>query len=568
MELNRRAFFARAFGLAGFAASEQAKVAEAGEITEQTIAETEKLVYLSLTPEQRRKLVPTSRALVADIKALRGIALPRDLEGALVFNPRLAGVDYPSQQNVIRLATPDVPALPGTDADIAYAPVGWLSHWLQTRQLTASRLTDIYLARIDRIAPSLQCFVTVTADLARTQARECDNEIAAGKYRGPLHGIPYAIKDLFDTAGIRTSWGNVTFKDRVPAEDAAVVTMLRDEGAVLLGKAVTGEFARGSAWFGGDTRNPWNLEESSSGSSAGPASGTAAALCAFAIGTDSTGSLIGPAERCGVVGLRPTFARVPGKGCLNLSPTLGRIGPLCRRVEDAALVLAAIHGPDPSSVTSVDVGFAYDANLDFKKLKIGYAKPAGGRTPTAPQQQAFEALRELGVKLVEVKLPDLPYRVMNGKFVESASVLEDMTTEHDERDFIPDSAWPNAWRQAHFFSAVTDRQVQRFRRLVMQEMQKIFTDIDILLDAPYGSNELGFIMNFTGQPGLSLRVGLIQSASRGMAETGTAAAGGPLHTITQNLTFHGRLYEEGTLLALGRALEAKVDTWKARAPVG
>jgi Asp-tRNA(Asn)/Glu-tRNA(Gln) amidotransferase A subunit family amidase len=201
-------------------------------------------------------------------------------------------------------------------------------------------------------------------------------------------------------------------------------------------------------------------------------------------------------------------------------------------------------------------------------LKIGYAKPAGGRAPTAPQQQAFEALRDVGVKLVEVKLPDLPYRVMNGKFVESASVLEDMTTEHDERDFIPDSAWPNAWRQAHFFSAVTDRQVQRFRRLVMQEMHKIFTDIDILLDAPYASNELGFIMNFTGQPGFSLRVGLMQSASRGMAETGAAAPGGPLHTITQNLTFHGRLYEEGTLVGLGRALEAKIDSWKARPPVG
>jgi Asp-tRNA(Asn)/Glu-tRNA(Gln) amidotransferase A subunit family amidase len=567
MELNRRAFFARAFGLVGFAAGEQTKPTEAGEITEQTLAEAEKLVYLSLTPEQRRKLIPTSRALVEDIKALRRIPLPRDLEGALVFNPRLAGVDYPVQNNVIRLATSDVPAMPTTDDDIAYAPVVWLSRWIQTHQLTASRLTDIYLRRIDRIAPSLQCFVTVTSDLARTEARQRDNEIAEGKYRGPLHGIPYAIKDLFDTAGIATTWGNPTFKDRVPAEDAAVVTMLREAGAVLLGKAVTGEFARGSAWFGGDTRNPWNLQESSSGSSAGPASATAAGLCAFAIGTDSTGSLIGPAERCGVVGLRPTFARVPGKGCLNLSPTLGRIGPLCRRVEDTVLVLAAIHGPDPSSVTSVDVGFAYDANIDIQKLKLGYANPAGGRLPTPPQRQAFEVLRELGAKLVEVKLPDLPYRVMNGKFVESAAVFEDMITEHDERDFIPDSAWPSAWRQAHFFSAVTDRQVQRLRRLVMQEMHKIFTDVDILLDAPYGSNELGFIMNFTGQPGLSLRVGVIQSASRGMAEAG-AASGGPLHTITQNLTFHGRLYEEGTLLALGRALEARMSIWKARPPVG
>jgi Asp-tRNA(Asn)/Glu-tRNA(Gln) amidotransferase A subunit family amidase len=232
------------------------------------------------------------------------------------------------------------------------------------------------------------------------------------------------------------------------------------------------------------------------------------------------------------------------------------------------LVLAAIHGPDTASVTSIDMGFHYDAALDLTSLKVGYAKLGDrGSGPTPSQQQAFEAIRRIGATLIEVSLPDLPYRVMNGKFVESAAVLEDMVTEHDERDFIPNSGWPSAWRQAHFFSAVTDRQVQRFRRLVMQEMHKIFTHVDILLDAPFGANEIGFITNFTGHPGLSVRVGLMQSPTRGLIGANAPAATA-LHTVTQNLTFHGRLYEEGTLLAFGRELEAQMDVWKARPPVG
>ena len=257
------------------------------------------------------------------------------------FDPRLPGERYLQQTNGLRLGSTHEVPLPRDDTAVAYAPVTQLSNWIRTGQLTSLRLTEIYLERITNIAPRLYCYITVSADVARAQAKAMDAELKAGKYRGPLHGVPYSLKDVFDTAGIRTTWGCALYRDRIPAEDATIVRMLREAGAVLLGKAAMGELADGWEWFGGTCRNPWNLEEPSGGSSAGSASATAAALCAFSIGTDSLGSILEPADRCGIVGLRPTYGRVPVHGGMPLTPSLERIGPLCRTVEDAALVLAA-----------------------------------------------------------------------------------------------------------------------------------------------------------------------------------------------------------------------------------
>ena len=407
-----------------------------------------------------------------------------------------------------------------------------------------------------------------------------DAELKAGKYRGPLHGVPYAVKDVFDTAGIATTWGCALYRDRIPAEDATIVRMLRDAGAVLLGKAAMGELANGWDWFGGKCRNPWNLEEPSGGSSAGSASATAAALCAFSIGTDSLGSILEPADRCGIVGLRPTFGRVPVKGGMPLTPSLERIGPLCRTVEDAALVLAAINGYDPTSASSIDTGFSYDASLDLRTLRVGYSpdwfeKISSQRTSgrrlgrrhrpvSVTERHALQALGDLGVTLVPVQLPDLPYSTLLDILdVESAAVFEELTLTGQDAQLIVQSG-PQSWREARLLSAVDYLQKERFRRQVMQRMHELFTSVDVVFGPTYGSYDLFMIANFTGHPGVTLRAGFVESASRSSPDDyfGPADPHAPTHTVTRNVAFHGRLFEEGTMLALARALESHLGVWQ------
>ncbi|MEO8453502.1 MAG: amidase, partial [Gemmatimonadota bacterium] len=348
--------------------------APAGEITTETIAEAERIHAVTFTAEARRALVATMPGQIAAVKAVRAVPRPRSLKPGITFDPRLPGVAYPAQENRLALAPAAPVRLPASAADIAFASTRAQGDWIRTRQLTSRRLTEIYLERIRRIAPALECYITVTEELALTQADLADREVTAGRYRGPLHGIPYGMKDSFDTAGIRTTWGSALFQTRVPEEDATIVTSLRNAGAVLLGKLALGALGNGETWFGGRCRNPWNPEESSGGSSAGSGSATAAALCSFSIGTDALGSILNPADRCGIVGLRPTFGRVPRHGGMPLTSSLSRVGPLTRTVEDAALVLAAIHGPDPTVPPVIDMGFAYDAAIEPSRLRVGYAQ--------------------------------------------------------------------------------------------------------------------------------------------------------------------------------------------------
>jgi len=581
--ISRRGFVgtaagaAAAAGLGSLAGADAA--AEDNPITTITIREAEKLHALQYTEAERRQLLQTIPGQVAAVVGLRQIPRPRELAPAIVFDPRLPGVEYPPQENRVRLAAGDPGPLPSDDADIAFAPVTSLARWIRTGDLTSARLTEIYLDRIRRIAPELYCYITVTGDLASAQARAMDAELAAGRYRGPLHGIPYGIKDVFDTAGIATTWGAAPFKDRVPTGDARIVEMLRDAGAVLLGKQATGAIANGYEWFGGKCRNPWNTDEPSGGSSAGPGSATAAGLCAFAIGTDSLGSILNPADRCGIVGLRATFGRVPTRGAMPLTPSLDRIGPLCRTVEDAALVIAAINGPDPTSPTSVDVGFSYDGELDVAKLRVGYSPGwferigfgPGASVPVARAHlNALEALNRLGVELVEVELEPLPYGfLINNLNVEAAALYEDMTLAgSDEQLEIQESyAWPNSWRQARLLSAVDYLQLERFRRQVMEQMHRIFSEVDAVFGPTYGSFDLLLVTNYTGHPGISLRAGLGSSPTRSIMFTPVDPKG-PERTITHNVAFHGRLYQEGTILALAGALEAELGVWRHRPPVG
>lgn len=583
--LKVAAVIAPAAALGKAPSSASAAQAETGgvsaDISPATIEAAEKIHALQFTPAQRAELAAAMPAQVESIVAVRGLERPMSLQPGIHFDPRLPGVTYPPQSNSLRLASREIPDLPKDEAAIAYAPVTWLSHWLRSGQMSSLQLTDVYLERIAHLAPKLYCYITVTADLARAQARQMDAELKAGKYRGPLHGIPYSLKDVFDTAGIATTWGCAIYRERVPARDSAVAAMLREAGAVLLGKVAMGELANGWTWFGGDCRNPWNPDEPAGGSSSGSGSATAAGLCAFSIGSDSLGSILNPADRCGTVGLRATFGRVPVAGAMPLTPSLDRIGPLCRGVEDAALVLAAINGYDPTSACSIDMGFAYDADLDPSSLRIGYAQEWFGqigfgsdRIPvdSGPELAALQALKDLGVELVPVQMPDLPYSaLLELLYVEAGAVFEELTLHGRDVELVNRIGWPMNWRKARMLSAVDYLQIERFRRQVMQEMHELFTNVDALFGPTYGSFDLLSTMNFTGQPGLTLRAGFAQSPTRPMKVENffaPAEPDAPEHTITRNVTFHGRLFEEGKMIALAHALETRLGVWQRRPPLG
>jgi Asp-tRNA(Asn)/Glu-tRNA(Gln) amidotransferase A subunit family amidase len=524
-------------------------------------------------------ITPAALESAQPVRALRGLTWPLDLQPAIHFDPRLPGHPYAPQENRVRLGESISSDLPEDDAAIAYASVVQLSRWLQSRQLSCARLTEIYLDRIARIAPKLYCYITVCADLARTYAHQMDDELRSGHSRGLLHGIPYSLKDAFDTAGIPTTWGSALYRDRTPTEDATVVRMLREAGAILLGKVAMGELANGWTWFGGDCRNPWNPEEPSGGSSGGSGAATAAGLCAFSIGSDSLGSIINPADRCGIVGLRPTFGRVPVKGAMPLTPSLERIGPLCRSVEDAALVLAVINGYDPTSASSIDWGFNYDGTLEPHTLRVGYSPkwfdrigfdPAHSAPVSSAEHAALQALRELGVELVPLELPALPYgALIENLYVEAAAVFDELTRSGRDAQLTNQAAWPPAWRRARLLSAVDYLQVERFRRQVMQQMHELFNGVDLLFGPTYGSFELLVIMNFTGHPGLTLRAGFYDTPKRDWTVERfftPSDPDAPRHTTTRNVTFHGRLFEEGKMLALAAALERRLGVWE-RQPI-
>ncbi|MDB5960583.1 MAG: amidase, partial [Massilia sp.] len=343
------------------------------EVTPATFAEAEKLMRVTMTPAQRTLAARSWRVSMAAMQERRTgpnkLAIADKVAPATVWRPLASGVNLQSAARFIRSS--DAPALPALDADIAFAPVTHLSRWIAARQLSSERLTRIYLERIARLDGKLRSVITVTLDHAIARARQADAEIAAGKYRGPLHGIPYGVKDLLDTAGIATTWGAEPMRNNVPARDSAVVARLNAAGAVLIAKLSLGALALNDIWFGGQTMNPWLLEEGASGSSAGPGAATAAGLVGFSIGSETGGSIVSPSMRCGVTGLRPTYGRVARNGAMTLCWSLDKLGPMTRGVEDAMLVLAAINGSDKDDVASVDVPLAFDAGGAVRGLKIG-----------------------------------------------------------------------------------------------------------------------------------------------------------------------------------------------------
>ncbi len=521
-----------------------------------TLDAAERLFGVRYTDAERAQMRDNLGGQVELAVRRRAVRLPNALPPATLFDPRLPGFVMPAQSalNIPRTA----PALPGTDEGIAFSPVRHLSAWIAGGQLSSVRLTRIYLDRIRRHDPALFSFATVTDALALAQAEQADALLAAGNWLGPLHGIPYGAKDILDTAGIVTGWGAEPFAHRVPERDAEVVRRLAAAGAVLLGKTSVGALAYGDIWYGGRTRNPWNTEEGSSGSSAGSASATAAGLVGFAIGTETLGSITSPAARCGATGLRPTFGRVSRAGTMALCWSLDKIGPICRAVDDTALVLAAINGFDPQDSGSIAAPFGWDATRPASGMRVGYV---AADFTDALDMAALDAVRGLGAAVIPLELPDLPYDALRHLlFAEAAAAFEELTLDgaDDTLSRQDPGAWPNSFRKARFLSAVDHIQLDRLRRRVMQEMDALFRRVDVVL-APATTGPMTVIGNMTGHPCLTLRAGFTELRTRQMPaflHAEIKETDGPAHTVPYAITVVAPLFQEAAALTLGRALEA------------
>ena len=598
LRTRRRFLKHSALGLAGVAAaragatsqSEQAQTPTPGapptfgaappvgpEVTSTSFAEAEKLMQVEYTAGERAQAAGSWRVSMASLyerrTGPRKVAFDPSLAPASRWDPSLPGVAAgPSRSRFVRSAVAAA-ALPAREEDIAFARVSQHSQWIASRALSSERLTRLYLDRLERFQPRLNCAITLTRDLALTQARRADAEIAAGHYRGALHGIPWGAKDLVDTAGIATTYGAEPFRDRVPSKDAAVVERLHRAGAILVAKLSLGALALNDIWFGGQTNNPWLLEEGASGSSAGPGAATAAGCVGFAIASETGGSIIAPAMRCGVVGLRPTYGRVPRTGAMTLCWSLDKLGPMARGVEDTLLVLDAISGPDPGDVASVASHLDFDATASVRGLRVGYLPRWMAEPPaTDVDRAALETVRRLGMVTKEVELPDWPYGSLNTiLFAEAAAAFEDLTLSHglDQLKMQVPDAWPNIFRQSRFLSAVDFVQADRLRRLVAREMARLFAEVDLLL-VPSLRDEMLTISNQTGHPSLTLRAGFLE-----VGQARSDWAPDPAHPmpkfspprrVPHGITLIGRLFEEGTLGRAGIALERAFAVADERPP--
>jgi Asp-tRNA(Asn)/Glu-tRNA(Gln) amidotransferase A subunit family amidase len=547
------------------------------EVSVDTFAEAEKLVQFPMLDSERELAAATWRRTLASVYERRSgprqLALESTLAPATEWNPRLPGHKPGHQRDRFIPSAGEPSPLPANDEDIAFATVTELSGWVKKRQLSAERLTRLYLERLERFNPQLRCAITITGDLALRQAKQADREIAEGKYRGPLHGIPWGAKDLLDTAGIPTTYGAVPYRNRIPNQDAAVVQRLGAAGAVLVAKLSLGALALNDIWFGGQTMNPWLPEEGSSGSSAGPGAATAAGLVGFSIGSETGGSIVSPSMRCGITGLRPTYGRVARTGAMTLCWSLDKLGPMTRCVEDALLVLQAISGPDPGDTESVPSHLDFDATASVKGLRVGYF-PAWmkERPATEVDQAALETVKKVGLIPVEVSIPDWPYDCLNLiLFAEAAAAFEQLTLSGGLRELkaqVPD-AWPNLFRQSRFLSAVDFVQTDRMRRKVAEEMARVMSEVDLLL-VPSLRDEMLVITNFTGHPSLTLRAGFVE-----VRQARSDWAPDPEHPlptfstprrVPHGVTLIGRLFEEGTLGAVGMALERAFQVAAERPP--
>jgi Asp-tRNA(Asn)/Glu-tRNA(Gln) amidotransferase A subunit family amidase len=517
------------------------------------------ILGFDFTEAQRDQMLAGVNRALGSYEALRKVDVPLDTEPAFHFRPSLPGQEPKPRASkflptrVTKLASFKDPE------ELCFLPVTELSALVRARKITSTELTKMYLARLKKYSPKLLCVITMTEELALEQAARADKEIAAGKYRGPLHGIPYGAKDLFNTKGIKTTWGAEPYQEQVPSYTCTAIERLEKAGAVLLAKLSMGALAQGDKWFGGVTKNPWNLEQGSSGSSAGSASATAAGLVGFSIGTETLGSIVSPSTRCGVTGLRPTYGRVSRYGAMGLSWTMDKIGPICRSVEDTALVLNAMYGPDGHDVTTIDAPFDWNPAAPLSSLKIGYLKSEFERTGGFGQQASpetiaarkkiyedvFAALKKAGAKIEEAELPQMnaqPLTVILN--AEAAAAFDDITRDGRVAQLSgqANQDWPNSFRTSRVIPAVEYIRAMRERTLLQQNFHAFMEKWDVLI-VPTGTATLQ-ITNLTGHPQVAVPCGFLNGNN------------------PQSVIFTGRLYEEGTALRVAHAFEQATEWHK------
>jgi Asp-tRNA(Asn)/Glu-tRNA(Gln) amidotransferase A subunit family amidase len=535
------------------------------EVTVEMLAAAQRICGLEFSADELERIAarlnrPGGRP---DVGTLRAANLGNSVQPAIVFNPVPPGMTLPAERRPMRRAEVAV-AMPSSDEELAFLPVTHLAKLVETRQVKPSELTELYLARLRRYDPTLHCVVSYTEEISRRQARQADEEIAAGIYRGPLHGIPWGAKDLLAVRGTRTTWGASPYREQTIDTDATVYTRLTEAGAILVAKLSMGALASGDRWFGGRTRNPWNPEEGASGSSAGSGAATAAGLVGFAIGTETRGSIISPSTRNGVTGLRPTFGRVSRYGAMALAWTLDKIGPMCRSAEDCALVFDAIRGPDGRDNTVLDVPFNWDAEADLGRLRVGYLRAsfdedaveedpqnpqraARDRQTMANNRAALDTLRGLGVTLAPFDLPDVPTAAIGFIVGTEAAAGFDVATVNGELDSMraapEESRWPDSFRASRFVPAIDYLQANRLRMQIIEQVHEALGDLDLFVGSDLG------LTNFTGHPEISMPSGFFE--------------GSPT-----SLRFTGKLFGEAEMLRLAHAWQAATDYHLQHPPLG
>jgi Asp-tRNA(Asn)/Glu-tRNA(Gln) amidotransferase A subunit family amidase len=538
------ALAAAGVGTAVFQRALASQVEQQGAVTREMIQQAEWIAGIELNDEQRDAAARSMQKLQADFALLRAAPLGYEIPPALTFFP--AGTS-PTDGNapLDRGAQPieyAAAARPAADQDLAFLPVVELAALLRRREVSSEELTRLYLDRLQRYDPLLHCVVSLTDDVALQQARQADRELAAGHYRGPLHGIPWGAKDLIAYPGYKTTWGAKPFQEQCLDVKATVARRLEDAGAVLVAKLSLGALAWGDDWFGGVTRNPWNPEQGSSGSSAGSASAAAAGLVGFALGSETLGSIVSPCRRCGATGLRPTFGRVSRHGCMALAWTMDKIGPIARSVQDCALIFAAIHGGDGLDSMAQSRPFRWPSAGDIRKLRVGYFEDDASEN----YQQQMQVLRSLGVELRPVRLPDnLPVSAMTIILNVEAATVFDTLTRQNVTDGL--NRWPGAFHQGEFTPAVEYLRANRLRTLLIREMEAVFENVDVYL----GGNDLA-ITNLTGHPCVVLPTGFRERDGR---------------TLPETVTFTGRLFGDEVLLALAHAFEQAGEARLRRPPL-
>jgi Asp-tRNA(Asn)/Glu-tRNA(Gln) amidotransferase A subunit family amidase len=573
---------------------------EKGKVTRQMIDNAAAVADVHIADEYKDMMLEGLNSYTEGFEAIYALHIKNEVAPAVIFDPVLPGMKFETERRPMKIsAAPSAAAssAPKNIEDVAFYSVRQLAELVRTKKVSSVALTEMYIARLKRYDPILHFVITLTEERAIAQAKEADHEIAAGKYRGPLHGLPWGAKDLLAVKGYRTTWGAGGFEDQKFDEDATVVKRLDAAGAVLVAKLTLGALAQGDKWFGGMTRNPWNTAQGSSGSSAGSASATAAGCVAFAIGSETLGSISSPSTRCGTTGLRPTFGFVPRTGAMALSWTMDKLGPLCRAVEDTAIVLTAIHGPDGHDRTVHNAAFNWDANLDWRKLRVGYLKDdfeLSPPPPEAPREEkelsaeekkkrdddaanraiglarreydhkfdvaALAKLRAMGVNLIPMEFPKYPYQAMRSILLaEAAAAFDDLTRSGRDKLLTQQTQddWPNTFRSARFIPAVEYIQANRARTTAMELAAKVFDQVDVIV-APTFSTQL-LITNLTGHPALILPNGLRgdDAPKPRVHENGEVDGGGPGTPLS--LTFLGQLYGEAKMLSLAKAYQDATD---------